>query len=928
MATNNPITGLPSGFKIDETEPSVPQGFQLDDPASPKIDETEPSLPQGFTVDEPEPETGFFGNVIAGTFERAADLGGSFLDAIKTVGAGLEEAVPLGGFAWDEGDILPSYKSPEELAKLESFIGKGAGVLKNIDLGYQERTNWQDVKDSFKEGGALSGSAYADVMAFAAEQGIKSIPDMLAVVSAFPAYIVARSGEIGEQRAKNKGKTDADITDVLEAVPTAVASALLERIGTKGMTSVVQENIGKELMKSGLKNAAKRVAKEGGKAVAKEATTEAIQEGMIEYVGERYNTDVAMDFSEALDRGFGAAVAGGIFGGVVGGGVATQAEISRAVTPPLAAPTPEVDVSPEILDASSTDGAIDEAVKVINKELDIHAKKLEAADMPIEAQPIIQEELFAQPEAPQVEKIKAQKTLKLDEEADLVKREAAEEVTITEPDTVPKPQPSEEKIRVPKEARIEPEDKIRRAEEAYTTEALVRELKLSKDVPQIKKGADVKGVVEPLGGTFDPIGTGPLQVWVRKDGTQEVISGRHRLDLAKRSGTKAVSVQKHFEDEGFTLQDAKSLDAILNIREGQGQVKDYVDFMKTTKLTEAEAQEQGLLARNIGKQAFTVATKGSALLIDKHAQGDISDSAATKISLAAPNNESLQAVGLKALDAGKTITVAENMTKAVSTLAPAKQKEPGDLFGFDDAALIEAENLAKAAGAKQATIQKTLSAIQGAAKDPKRAAKEGVDVKDPVAVQSRIDALKKEKARWGQWHSDTKLVSELKDDIADKQQAEEDLFKEDAKKLDELTEAAPTVAEIPKAKKVEPEKVAAPKVKPKDTSVRLEAYKTTLGKDVKVDQASFENFIADMKSKFDASIELLPKGTITNQKDFTHFIQAQTGQKVPLNEISLTRKIKGKDGKLKIAQVKADTVLRQTKKKRDVAIDLLRCIHG
>lgn len=277
-------------------------------------------------------------NILSGAGERAGDLGGSLLSTIKTVGEGLEEKAPLGGFVWEDGDILPSYKSPDEWAKTEAkpILEKGANALNTIDLGYQEQSNWQGVKDAFSKGGPLSGSAYAEVLEYGLEQGVKSIPDMVATVFAMPAYIVARSGEIGEQRAINKGKEKADIEDVLEAAPFAAASALLERIGAKGMTSDAKADLGKELLEAGIKEQTKRVAKAGGKALTKEAATEAMQEGMIEYTGERFGTDAKMDFKEALDRAAAGAVAGGVMGGVVGTGSGIANEITYSPEKTLA----------------------------------------------------------------------------------------------------------------------------------------------------------------------------------------------------------------------------------------------------------------------------------------------------------------------------------------------------------------------------------------------------------------------------------------------------------------------------------------------------------------------------------------------------------------------------------------------------------------
>lgn len=263
-------------------------------------------------------------NMGAGAIERAGDIGGSLLTTAQTFAEDLDKSLSLGGPVFKEGDILPTWVSSEEFYKdrekkgLKSPLDFVGEKLKDTNLGYEEQKSWEDVKKSFSKGGAFSGSAYADVLEYGVEQGIKSIPDMIAVIGAMPAYLVSRSGEIGEIRAKNKGKEKADSGDILEAAPFAVASALLEKIGVKGMTAGATEVLGKEILKAGVKESAKRIAKEGGKALAKEATTEAVQEGILEYVGEKFGTDAEMTFKEALDRGAGAAVAGGIFGSGVG----------------------------------------------------------------------------------------------------------------------------------------------------------------------------------------------------------------------------------------------------------------------------------------------------------------------------------------------------------------------------------------------------------------------------------------------------------------------------------------------------------------------------------------------------------------------------------------------------------------------------------
>jgi len=292
-------------------------------------------------------------------------------------------------------------------------------------------------------------------------------------------------------------------------------------------------------------------------------------------------------------------------------------------------------------------------------------------------------------------------------------------------------------------------------------EVLISDLTLSEDVPQFKDGADSEGVVDPLGGTFDRTGVAPIQIWLREDGRKEVISGRHRLDLAKRSGETTIPAQYHLESEGFGAAEASILDALLNIREGQGKVKDYVGFIQARNLTEEEADAEGILARPTGKRAYTIASQGSPALVAAHRADQIGDNAASLISQAAPNNEPLQAVGLKALQEGKSITVSVNIVKAVNSMTRDTAQESGDLFGFDDSAMKEAENLARKAGQKQAEIQRTLTAVTGAAKNPELAAAEGVDVQDPEAVQARVAELKDQKREWQNWHTNPALVAEL-----------------------------------------------------------------------------------------------------------------------------------------------------------------------
>lgn len=296
-------------------------------------------------------------------------------------------------------------------------------------------------------------------------------------------------------------------------------------------------------------------------------------------------------------------------------------------------------------------------------------------------------------------------------------------------------------------------------------EVPLERLQLSADVPQFKGGADVQGVVDPLGGTFDRTGVAPIQVWERLDGTLEVISGRHRRDLAIRSGEQTIPGQIHREADGFTAARAAALDAELNIRDGQGKVGDYVQYFQGTGLTRAEAESRGLLARSTGQRAFTLAADGGPELIAAHRAGQLSDDAAVAIARAAPGDGRLQAVGQQALQDGKPITQAVNMMHAVRSMMGQRADTTGDLFGFDDSAMKEAGRMAALVSRKQRELGESLAAVQGASKRPELAKREGVNIKDPEALQRRITELQTERAAWDDWSTNPERVAQIRDEL-------------------------------------------------------------------------------------------------------------------------------------------------------------------
>jgi hypothetical protein len=323
------------------------------------------------TSTEPAPSM----NMGRGAVERGGQLLGGLFTAGNAMAEQAEQEYPLGGLVWEDG-LIPDYKNPKEYQRWRAEQGgdeplkAAADYWANFDAGYVPEHTWESVKQEFGEGGALSGSAWGEVLAYGAEQGVKSIPDMFAAMANLPGYVMARSGEIGEERARNKGKEGAELVDVAEAAPFALGSAILERMGASGITQAGAETLGKEALKAGIG----KMAKEGAKAGAKEAGTEFLQEGIIEYLGEKLGTDAAMSVWEALDRGAAGAVAGGVYGTTAGTAGAAVNEVrnrrqgeaapdevappilnDEVVDEPAAASESEGDVLPSDDNAPSTD---------------------------------------------------------------------------------------------------------------------------------------------------------------------------------------------------------------------------------------------------------------------------------------------------------------------------------------------------------------------------------------------------------------------------------------------------------------------------------------------------------------------------------------------------------------------------------------------
>ena len=277
---------------------------------------------------------------------------------------------------------------------------------------------------------------------------------------------------------------------------------------------------------------------------------------------------------------------------------------------------------------------------------------------------------------------------------------------------------------------------------------------INKDVPQFKGDADSKtGVTEPLAGKYERLGTAPVVLWQKAGGETEVITGRHRIDLARRSGEKTIPAQVVKEEDGFTRQHALIFDAESNIRDGQGEIKDYALYFRETRdaLPRDTAEARGLLARVKGRAGFSLGHDAGDGLFALYENGKIAEAKAVAIARGAPGDEAAQASAIRAAK-GKTASELELYARNLSRLT-VESHAGGNQMGFDEIAPDfaafeqEADAVAKVQSEKIRQNTELIQAAAGAAKRPEAARKMGLPVDDPAALTARIDELKAANAK-------------------------------------------------------------------------------------------------------------------------------------------------------------------------------------
>lgn len=273
---------------------------------------------------------------------------------------------------------------------------------------------------------------------------------------------------------------------------------------------------------------------------------------------------------------------------------------------------------------------------------------------------------------------------------------------------------------------------------------------VNKDVRQFKADADPQtGVVEKLGGKFErsPI-IRQILLWEKTSGEHEIITGRHKLDLARRSGEKTIPAQILREADGWTLPKVLAVDAEVNIRGGQGQVKDFAQYFRTNQeLTAEQAAAKGLTQRAKGAAGWILGRQATPAVWDLYANNQLTEAKAVAIARGAPGHEAAQASAIRAA-AGKTAPELELYARNLARSAD--RANSSEQLGFSGVAQDFADFEREAAAVAKIQAQRIdekkqlVLAAEGAARRPEAARKMGLPVNDPAALQARVAQLRQE----------------------------------------------------------------------------------------------------------------------------------------------------------------------------------------
>lgn len=304
-------------------------------------------------------------------------------------------------------------------------------------------------------------------------------------------------------------------------------------------------------------------------------------------------------------------------------------------------------------------------------------------------------------------------------------------------------------------------------------------------VKQFKADADAAtGVVagERLQGAYNPIPAKPILVMEFADGHREVVTGRHRLDLAKQNQMAQIPANIIYEKDGWTIESARLMDAYDNILDGKGSDQDFVNFFRNSKLdAQTLAEHPELYGRKRQAEAKLLAENASDDLYtffmgkDERMTLDVASAIAREAPMGANayagdiQRAVMRAVlndGVRATDAA---IMARSLMSAYKQRIEAKGIQQLSLFGDDDSFQLAMTLEAKFASSKVREIETDLRALKQATgkQSGNLKAREALLKKyglesseDVEGMQRVIGELEARKVRWQNYYTNPDLAQQ------------------------------------------------------------------------------------------------------------------------------------------------------------------------
>lgn len=299
----------------------------------------------------------------------------------------------------------------------------------------------------------------------------------------------------------------------------------------------------------------------------------------------------------------------------------------------------------------------------------------------------------------------------------------------------------------------------------------VNQIQFNPILPNFKEGANKNGVVKELQGEPEPLGMPSVVLFQANDGQTYIVTGRHRLDLWKRSNLPTIPAHIIKESDGYTIDDMAILDAEMNIRDNQGTEKDYARFFKRTGYSYERAKGRGLLRGTQAQVGFNIGSLAGDALQALYFSGEISGAKASAIASAAPHDPGLQAVGIKlAKDRSNTPEILENAIALFKNTLSGNKAMQNEMFDIgDDSALQDQLKIASAAMEIKKEIGNELTTLTYAAKLGKNdrskfLEKYGYKLGNEKSLSSRLADVATMATKWEgtQWASDPELFRQAK----------------------------------------------------------------------------------------------------------------------------------------------------------------------